>query len=139
MKTSIVPLPLAALLLASCAAPAASTQSATGATAATQASTATASTAAATPTPSGSVQGLKTALDGMTPQQSDDIFLSAARKSIPTGTDADLKAAGHKVCEYMADGVTGEALTAKVEALGYTPAQTMTLVITAGLTYCKSK
>ncbi|GAA4047706.1 hypothetical protein GCM10023063_38860 [Arthrobacter methylotrophus] len=75
----------------------------------------------------------------MTPQQSDDIFLSAARKSIPTGSDTELKAAGHKVCEYMADGITGAPLTTKVEALGYTPAQTMTLVITAGLAYCKAK
>jgi hypothetical protein len=99
----------------------------------------TALASAPTADPTQAVAAIKSYASGLNAQQADAAFLKAIRATITTGTDADVQAAGHQVCDFRDSGLKDGPLMTKVEALGYTPSQSMSLVMTAGLLYCPTK
>jgi hypothetical protein len=93
----------------------------------------------ATPTPTTAAQGIKALQDAastMTPAQKDSLFLAGLRSSVTTGTDAELIAVGHKMCDDFAAGLDLQARVKDVVAAGFPDTSGILFVASAGIVYC---
>ena len=92
------------------------------------------------PTPTSASQGvqaIKTEAGKLTPAQQDTAYLAGVRATVKTGTDADLIALGHKMCADLAAGMDMTGRMGDVKAAGFAAMDGLSIIVSAGLVYCK--